>query len=126
VVPSTRLNSDLASNTPQFVWISPNLCDDTHDCSLRHGDAWLASTVPAILGSAAWQQNGVLFIVWDEDDGSTDTNDVAALVIAPHLKVHTSAEAFNHYSLLATIEDALGVGRLGHAAGAKPIALAGQ
>jgi hypothetical protein len=30
-----------------------------------------------------------------------------------------SSQAYTHYSLLATIEDTLGIGRLGQAAGAK-------
>jgi phosphatidylinositol-3-phosphatase len=120
VVSLDRLAGDLVSNTPQFVWISPDMCNDTHDCPVQTGDAWLSSTVPQIISSPAWQQNGVLFIVWDESDGS-EPNSVAALVIAPKLKAHTSAVAYDHYSLLATIEDRLGVSRLGNAASAKAI-----
>jgi phospholipase C len=120
VVPFDRLQQDLTSNTPQFVWISPDMCNDTHDCPLETGDSWLASTVPQIISSAAWKQNGVLFIVWDEDDGSR-SNAVAALVIAPKLNAHSSAVAYDHYSLLATIEDRLGVSRLGNAGRAQAI-----
>jgi acid phosphatase len=120
VVSFDRLSDDLASNTPQFVWISPDMCHDTHDCPLQSGDEWLAQTVPHIVDSAAWKQNGVLFIVWDEAEDPR-SNAVAALVIAPKLKAHTSAVAYDHYSLLATIEDRLGVNRLGDAAGANAI-----
>jgi phospholipase C len=120
VVPFDQLQSDLTSNTPQFLWIGPDMCHDTHDCPVRSGDAWLASTVPQILSSAAWKQNGVLFIVWDEADDE-QSNAVAALVIAPKLKSHTSAVAYDHYSLLATIEDSLGVRRLGNAVRANAI-----
>jgi len=118
-----QLSSDLAINPPQFLWIGPDMCHDTHDCSLQTGDAWLASTVPQILASDAWKQNGVLFITWDEDDSSSDTNAVSALVIAPNLKAHTSAKLYDHYSMLATIQDLLGVGRLGNASGAATIDL---
>jgi acid phosphatase len=62
----------------------------------------------------------VLFITWDEDDGNTD-NRVLTLVIAPHQGHKTSNQPYTHYSLLATMEDLLGVGRLGQAAGAKPM-----
>jgi hypothetical protein len=41
---------------------------------------------------------------------------LGALVIAPNL-THRSASPYTHYSLLATIEDRLGVGRLGAAVG---------
>ena len=109
-----QLSSDLATNPPQFLWIGPDMCHDTHDCSLQTGDAWLASTVPQILASDAWKQNGVLFITWDEDDSSSDTNAVSALVIAPNLKAHTSAKLYDHYSMLATIQQSWRLGCLGN------------
>jgi phospholipase C len=119
VVSFDPLAGDLTSNTPQFVWISPDLCHDTHDCPVQSGDDWLALTVPKITASPAWRQNGVLFIVWDEADDQS--NAVAALVIAPRLQAHSSAVAYDHYSLLATIQDRLGVGRLGNTASANAI-----
>jgi phospholipase C len=120
VVPFERFQEDLKSNTPQFVWVTPDMCNDTHDCPVQSGDSWLASTVPLILSSSAWKQNGVLFIVWDESEDN-QSNDVAALVIAPKMKTHSSAVAYDHYSLLATIQDRLGVSRLGNAARAQAI-----
>jgi phosphatidylinositol-3-phosphatase len=65
--------------------------------------------------SAAWKADGVLFITWDEDDGSAD-NRVLTLVIAPRQKHEVSNRLYTHYSLLATIEDLMGVGRLANAA----------
>jgi hypothetical protein len=46
---------------------------------------------------------------------------VATLVIAHNLKTHTLGGTYDHYSLLATIEDLLGVPRLGQAMSAHPI-----
>ena len=124
IVNFDQLSADLATNPPQFLWIGPDMCHDTHDCSLQTGDAWLASTVPQILASDAWKQNGVLFVVWDEDDNSSDSNAVSALVIAPHLKARASAKLYDHYSTLATVQDLLGVPRLGNASRAAAIDLA--
>jgi len=73
-----------------------------------------------ITASAAWKSNGVLFITWDEDDGSAD-NRVLTLVVAPGMGHKSSQKNYTHYSLLATIEDLLGVGRLGEAANATPM-----
>ena len=70
-----------------------------------------------ITASAAWKSNGVLFITWDEDDGSTD-NRVLTLVVAQGVSHKSSQKNYTHYSLLATVEDLLGVGRLGEAANA--------
>lgn len=122
VVPFDQLSTDLAGNTPNLAWITPNLCNDTHDCSLETGDRWLSNTVPLITGSRAWREGGVLFIVWDESEGG-QKNQVPSLVVAPNLGWHTLPAPFDHYSLLATVEDRLQVPRLGLAAGAQPIPL---
>jgi phospholipase C len=118
VVPLTALAADLNGNTPLFSWITPDMCHDEHSCAVSAGDDWLRQTVGMITASKAWSSGGVLFIVWDEDDGSAD-NRVLSLVVAPHQGHRVSNQPYTHYSLLATIEDLLGVGRLGKAAGAK-------
>jgi phosphatidylinositol-3-phosphatase len=120
VVPLTALAGDLASSTPRFSWVTPDRCHDTHDCPVPVGDDWLRHEVTAIMQSAAWKANGVLFITWDEDDGSAD-NRVLTLVIAPGRKHVVSNRLYTHYSLLATIEDLMGVGRLANAAHASPM-----
>ena len=123
VVPLDRLRDDLARDQlPDFVWITPNLTHDMHSASVRAGDAWLASFVPAILQSLAWRNDGVLFITWDE--GTTDAGccgnatggRVPTLVIAPSSKPgYRSDTQYTHYGLLRTIEDAWQLGHLGHA-----------
>jgi len=120
VVSLTDLTSDLSGSTPQFVWITPDMCHDTHDCAVSVGDAWLQQQVGQITASAAWKSGGVLFITWDEDDGGTD-NQVLTLVVAPGVSHRASTKRYTHYSLLATMEDVLGVGRLGQASSAAPM-----
>jgi acid phosphatase len=120
VVPLTSLAADLNGNTPLFSWITPDMCHDEHSCDVSVGDDWLRQTVGMITASKAWTAGGVLFVVWDEDDGSAD-NRVLSLVVAPTLSHRVSNKPYTHYSLLATIEDLLGVGRLGHASGANPM-----
>jgi acid phosphatase len=120
VVPFTSLAADLGGNTPLFSWISPDMCHDEHNCSVPVGDDWLRQTAGTIMQSKAWSANGVLFIVWDEDD-HTANNRVLALVVSPRQGHRVSDQPYTHYSMLATIEDLLGVGRLGNAAQAKPM-----
>ena len=119
VVPFTQFASDMAGNVPQFVWITPDLCHDGHDCSNKVADAWLSQTIPTILSSSAWQDGGVLLITWDE--GEDSANSVLTLVIHPNPALHSSARLYDHYSLLATIEDELKLPRLGLAAQATPM-----
>ncbi len=119
VVSFSRFASDMSGDVPPFVWITPGLCHDGHDCSSAVADAWLAQTVATILATSAWKDGGVLFITWDE--GEDSANSVLTLAIHPDPLIHTSARPYNHYSLLATIEDRLGLARLGLAAQASPM-----
>jgi phosphatidylinositol-3-phosphatase len=120
IVPFSQLTPDIVGATvPRFVWITPDLCHDGHDCSNAVANAWLSQTVPLILNSTAWQNNGVLLITWDE--GEDSANSVLTLVIHPNPQAHQSATHYDHYSLLATIEDQLGLARLGLAVQATPM-----
>jgi phospholipase C len=99
-----------ASTLPSFAFVTPNLCNDMHDCSIGTGDAWLQSWVPKIIASPSYQAgNTAIFITWDEDDGSQG-NHVATIVVSPSTPLGTqSGAAFDHYSLLRTTEEMLGV-----------------
>jgi len=119
VVPFTQFAADMSGTVPRFAWITPDLCHDGHDCTNAIADTWLAQTVPTILASNAWKDNGVLIITWDE--GEDSANSVLTLVVQPNPGALRSARSYNHYSLLATIEDKLGVARLGLAAQATPM-----
>jgi hypothetical protein len=121
IVSMTELESDLNGNTPMLSWITPGLCNDGHDCGVGQADQWLSQAVPQITGSSAWQEDGVLFITWDES--SAGDGQVALLVVAPNFKGEISTQ-LDHYSLLASMEDLLGVARLGQAKQAA--SLAGQ
>ena len=48
-------------------------------------------------------------------------NRVLTMVLRPDVKHRVSAVRYDHYSLLATIEEILGVPRLAHAAIAQPM-----
>jgi hypothetical protein len=114
IVPFTRLAEDLksASALPHFVFISPNMCNDMHDCPVATGDAWLSRQVPSILASPAFTtQNSLLVIVWDEGEGNN--NKVSTIFAGPAAKTaYKSDGAFTHYSLLHTVEDLWGLAPL--------------
>jgi hypothetical protein len=118
----SQFASDLASGAYRYMWITPNLLDDGHDppfspvAGLKQSDRWASTEIPKILASAAFQNDGVLFLTWDEAEGrGTDSKDqIPMIVISPRL-VHagfTSAKAYSHRSYLATVEDMLGLPRL--------------
>jgi hypothetical protein len=76
VVNLTQLPQDLAheETTPNFVFITPNLCDDGHDAPCKNGqpgglvsaDAFLQKWIPLIQSSNAYQQDGLIVINFDE------------------------------------------------------------
>jgi hypothetical protein len=132
VVDYQSFAADLAAGSRRFNFIAPNLTDDMHDPfpagaqNLANGDTWLSQQVPAILASAAYQDDGLLVIVWDEDDNSGglfgSDDPVPMYVLSPLARTnYPSSVTANHYSLLATIEDGLGLPRRGNAAQATPL-----
>jgi len=104
-----------ADRLPRFSFVTPDLCNDTHDCAVSVGDAWLRDWVGLIVSSATYAAGRTaVFVVWDEP------TPMPLLVIAPTTPAGaTSTVPFDHYSLLRTTEEMLGlpVG-LGQAAGA--------
>ena len=122
IVPLTQLGSDESSHRlPRYIWITPNLCHDMHDCSPATGDNFLRTLVPPLL--RALGKGGLLFLTWDE--GTSDnsccrlaTGGHIATVVAgpgalPGARMRTAAD---HYSVLQAIDDLLALPRLRGAA----------
>jgi phospholipase C len=131
-VPYSQLATDLAGNAlPAFAFITPNLIDDMHDGTVAQGNTWLSNNLPKILSSPEYiSGNTAVFITFDEGSGgtsgencATNTTDnsckIPTIVVSPSTKAGTtSGTLFNHYSLLATAEQLLGLPALGQAASA--------
>ena len=114
VVPFTQLSNDLQSvaTTPNYAFITPNLCNDMHDCSVSQGNNWLATNVPVILNSKAFtSENSLLVITWDE--GDSGSNHIPTILIGSNVKHgYSSTKPYTHYALLHTIENAWGLAPL--------------
>ncbi len=121
VRPYDELAGDLAAGSvAQYVFITPNQCHDMHDffgCEtpdpILSGDLWLAREVPIILASAAYNNNGALFITWDEGTGTSD-GPIGMIVISP-LAVggrYHNAIPYTHSSFLRTAQEVFNVGPL--------------
>jgi hypothetical protein len=91
VVSLDHLPVDLASErtTPDFVFITPNLCDDGHDGPCKNGqpgglvsaDAFLQKWVPMIMASKAYQEDGLLIVNFDEGDATVLPNPAGGFLI---------------------------------------------
>ena len=101
------------SSAANYNWLTPNQCDDIHDCPLSTGDMYLSQLVPKILSSTVFTtQNAALFVTFAESSGSSVGN-VPAIWAGPIAKTKfQSSKSYNHYSLLTTIETAWGLSPL--------------
>ena len=108
---SGRLHHALnAGHAPSYMFVTPNLCSDMHDCSVSTGDTWLSRWIPMMTKSRAYRAgHTVILLTWDEGGGD---NQVPLIVVSPYTRAGTvSSRALNHYSLLRASEHLLGFHR---------------
>jgi hypothetical protein len=139
MVPDTQLATDLANNVlPDFSLIVPDQCHDMHgtggctdtNALISAGDTYVGNTVSMIMAAKAWKQGrNAIVITWDEDDFSDQGQPgtgccgadpggghVVTIVITNKGKYPvTDNTAYNHYSLLLSMEEAFGLPCLAHA-----------
>ncbi|HET7416669.1 MAG TPA: alkaline phosphatase family protein [Solirubrobacterales bacterium] len=128
VVPATRLNRDLERDPlPEFAWLTPDVCNDGHDCTPGLLDLYLYELMPRI--RRALGPHGLLVITWDEGRskvgccGLPGGGRIATVLAGPAVQPGRQVEMVaDHYSLLAAIEDRFGLPRLRLAAAARPLA----
>jgi PKD repeat protein len=128
-----QLISDLdGTSAANFIWVTPNDCNNMHSATnceancqnpgtacITAGDAYLASVVPSILGSATFTSGqGALFIDFDEGEGycpytGGSQDCVLAFFSGPRATSGPPViTPFNHYSFLRTVEDNWGLAYL--------------
>jgi phosphatidylinositol-3-phosphatase len=125
VVPysQSQLQIDLTSQSaPNFVWITPNACNDMHSkCAptnnpIAQGDTWLKNNLPTVLSSNWYAQGGIVIVTWDE--GAIGDNQpggfegaggrIPTLVISQNSCGSYSGTG-NDFATLRGIEEAYGV-----------------
>ncbi len=121
IVPLTELTGDEAARRlPRFIWITPNLCHDMHDCSQPSGDRFLAGVLPRLIRTMG--ARSLVILTFDEgssDDGCCGlahgghiVTILAGSAVRPGFRLRTPVD---HFSVLQTIEDMFGLARLGAA-----------
>jgi phosphatidylinositol-3-phosphatase len=136
------LYADLRSgNVPNFSFIAPNQCDDQHGrgnagafCNydptdngtqaglnpalMYRGDVAVQQIVNAIHHSPAWRDGrSAIVLTWDENDYSTAPNiNQVVLIVETNYGFHgTSAQFYDSFSLLRSMESGFGLPCLNHA-----------
>ena len=117
----STFNADLASGSvAKFNMVIPNGCDDGEaNCAPVNNrytqfDNFLASEVAKIEASPAFGTNGVIIIVYDEDEraggiaaknGLGSGGHVVCAIISPLAVPGSYSQKYYHYSVLRTLED---------------------
>ena len=124
VVPQARLAGDLASGTaPPFLWVSPDLCSDGHDCSTGRADRATAALLAEVTASRWYAQGGAVVVLWDEGESSSGCCDgasgghIAVIVLSAAVRPGTTLTTpLDHAGVLRGIEEVYGLPTLARAA----------
>ncbi len=130
IVPLTQLDVDLAaSDLPNFIFITPDICYSAHDCDLEYADQFLKEQLDKlypVLDSTG--EPYLIILTWDEGQGFHSCcgmpeiagGRIATILISPQVKQNFQDNTpYSHYSILKTISQAWGLPYLGHAADAE-------
>lgn len=129
----THFADDLASNAYRYMWITPNECNDMHDCSTETADEWLSRIIPQIMESPGYKNGGAIFLLWDEGNADVsyvtwylfkNPQNIPFVLISENLVSpgFVSNTRYGHDSYLATVQDALGLPRLPSTVDSTPMA----
>jgi acid phosphatase len=112
IVDYSNLANDLATNNlADFIEITPNLCNDGHDCANPTVEAFLqSSTIQSVFSYVLNANNhAILIIDWDES-GSTNLHPM--LLIAPTstlVGIHNVTTQVDHSSFVRSIQSIFAV-----------------
>ncbi|HEY5188556.1 MAG TPA: alkaline phosphatase family protein [Solirubrobacteraceae bacterium] len=133
------------SSIANYSFITPDLCNDGHDAPCKNGqpggltsaNQFLQTWVPQITASQAFREDGLLMVIFDEASTSDTSSccgaiagpgsptpgitgpgggQTGAVLLSPCIAPGTVTNvAYNHYSMLSSVEDAFGLAHLGYA-----------
>lgn len=121
------LGPDATNNQlADFIFITPNICNSGHDCTIKTSDDWLKNTLPALVNEFQAEGDDYLIVLtWDEGETKKSCcglpenagGRIATILISPQAKQGLQDDTpYTTYSLLRTISEAWGLPLLGHAA----------
>jgi hypothetical protein len=107
------------ASLPTVAFVTPNMCNDMHDCSIATGNGWLQKNLDAY---AQWAKthDSLLIVTFDEDN-SASLNHIHTTFVGAHVRAGTYSEKITHYTVLRTLEAAYGLSAIGGAASVSPI-----
>lgn len=114
--------SRFRAGAADYQFIAPNLCNDMHDCSVAHGDAFIRDFLGSLLSGPTWGPDDVVFVTFDEAGHGDKQNLVPLIVVSDKVRGgFQSTTPHTHYSLLRTIEESWGLPCLGQTCSANDL-----
>jgi hypothetical protein len=111
--PSHNLPRISPGNLPNYSFITPNGCDDAHDCSPGTADTWLKNNIDPLVKNSIFQKDGWLIVVFDEssNDNTNGAGQVVRALISPAFSKlgYQSTSIYQHQSVLRLTLEGLGV-----------------
>ena len=120
IVNAAQLQRDIAQGTlPNYALYVPDLDNDGHDTGVEKADRWLGSTFGPLLKNPGFRRNTLFVVTFDEGRRGDHLYTVLyGDAVAPG---STSNAPYDHFSLLRTTEQVLGLGTLGQADADAPV-----
>jgi hypothetical protein len=96
--------------------VTPDMCNDMHDCPVATGDRWLSRFVPKLLASRTYRAGRTILVITFDENSGAEGNRIWTAVVAPSVRPGTrSGRTFTLYSVLRTTEEVLDLPLLGGA-----------
>lgn len=115
IVDASELDQDKNAGTlPDFMFYVPNQKNDGHDTGVDYADRWFQRRFEPLLADPRFSDGTLTIATYDESSLLSATNQIYTALVGPMVQsgARYTARA-DHYSLLRTIELALGLGDLG-------------
>lgn len=114
IVDATQLDIDIAANNlADFLFYVPDLNNDGHDTDVAYADRWFSKDFGPRLQNPLFNKNLTMFVTFDES-ASYFGNHIYTAVYGDSVKAGSmDSSRYDHYSLLRTIEEGMGLGNLG-------------
>lgn len=115
IVEAAELGRDLAADSlPDFIFYIPNQKNDGHDTGVAFADRWFAGTFRPLLQDRRFMDGTLLVATYDESGPGGPRNQIYTALVGDMVRAGAQYTArADHYSLLRTVELALGLGDLG-------------
>jgi hypothetical protein len=114
IVDASVLAGDVANGTlPDYSFYVPDLNNDGHDTDAKYADNWFSGAFGPLMKDPRFTKDMLVVATFDESSFTGGQHIYTVLwgdSVVPGSNPQTN---YNHYSILRTIEDTLGIGNLG-------------